>query len=209
MWSNGLKKLQTSIKNLRLELLPRGDYFYAVTPASIFFFCFPIYIYLPIEKAYPDETTPPALQHTVMWASSAAHWQLCAERAFVLRQFLFRPALAARDWAVRAGPPWGYFSHLWSLSLIFFFFDWKLLEKYWKMTPFLCACAVVMTLETQKCQKRALRSFEFNFFIKVARDSCDVTHSLTQASLHTSHVHGSKSCKKYSLHFVQSTSRHT
>ena len=44
---------------------------------------------------------------------------------------------------------------------------------------------------------------------KVARDSCDVTHSLTQASIHTSHVHASKSCTKYSLHLVQSTSRHT
>ena len=44
---------------------------------------------------------------------------------------------------------------------------------------------------------------------KVARDSCDVTHSLIQASIHTSHVHGSKSCTTYSLHFVQSTSRHT
>ena len=46
-------------------------------------------------------------------------------------------------------------------------------------------------------------------FLKVARDSCDVTHSLTQASIHTSHVHASKSCTKYSLHLVQSTSRHT
>ena len=44
------------------------------------------------------------------------------------------------------------------------------------------------------------------FLFKVARDSCDVTHSLTQASIHTSHVHGSKSCTKYSLHLVQSTS---
>ena len=35
--------------------------------------------------------------------------------------------------------------------------------------------------------------------VKVARDSCDVTHSLTQASMHTSHVHGSKSCTKYEL----------
>ena len=40
-------------------------------------------------------------------------------------------------------------------------------------------------------------------------DSCDVTHSLTQASIHTSHVHDSKCCTKYSLHFVQSTSRHS
>ena len=33
------------------------------------------------------------------------------------------------------------------------------------MTPLLCACAVVITLETQKCRKRAPRSVEFNFFI--------------------------------------------
>ena len=44
--------------------------------------------------------------------------------------------------------------------------------------------------------------------LKVARDSCDVTHSLKQASIHTSHVHTSKSCTKYSLHLVQSTSTH-
>ena len=44
--------------------------------------------------------------------------------------------------------------------------------------------------------------------IKVARDSCDVTHSLKQASIHTSHVHASKSCTKYSLHLVQSASTH-
>ena len=36
------------------------------------------------------------------------------------------------------------------------------------MTPFLCACAVVITLETQKCRKRAPRSVEFNFF-----NNCD------------------------------------
>ena len=36
------------------------------------------------------------------------------------------------------------------------------------MTPLLCACAVVITLETQKCRKRAPRSVEFNFF-----NSCD------------------------------------
>ena len=44
--------------------------------------------------------------------------------------------------------------------------------------------------------------------LKVARDSCDVTHSLKQAGIHTSHVHASKSCTKYSLHLVQSTSTH-
>ena len=45
--------------------------------------------------------------------------------------------------------------------------------------------------------------------VKVARDSCDITHSLKQASIHTSHVHALKSCAKYSLHLVQSTSAHT
>ena len=33
------------------------------------------------------------------------------------------------------------------------------------MTPLLCACAVMITLETPKCRKRAPRSAEFNFFI--------------------------------------------
>ena len=37
------------------------------------------------------------------------------------------------------------------------------------MTPLLCACAVVITLETQKCRKRAPRSVEFNFFINCDR----------------------------------------
>ena len=36
------------------------------------------------------------------------------------------------------------------------------------MTPRLCACAVVITLEMQKCRKRAPHSVEFNFFIKGA-----------------------------------------
>ena len=36
------------------------------------------------------------------------------------------------------------------------------------MTPLLCACAVVITLETQKYRKRAPRSVEFNFF-----NNCD------------------------------------
>ena len=65
-----------------------------------------------------------------------------------------------------AGPLWGYFSHLWSLSLNFFCL--KALGKKWKMTPLLCACAVVITLETQKCRKRAPRYVEFNFF-----NNCD------------------------------------
>ena len=33
------------------------------------------------------------------------------------------------------------------------------------MTPLLRTCAVVITLETQKCRKRALRFVEFNFFL--------------------------------------------
>ena len=36
------------------------------------------------------------------------------------------------------------------------------------MTPLLCACAVVITLETQKCRKRASHSVKFNFF-----NNCD------------------------------------
>ena len=51
-------------------------------------------------------------------------------------------------------------------ALIFFFL--KALGKYEKLTPLLCAWAVVINLETQKCRKRAPRSVEFNFFI-----SCD------------------------------------
>ena len=38
------------------------------------------------------------------------------------------------------------------------------------MTLLLCACAVVITLETQKCRKRAPRSVEFNFFLLIAID---------------------------------------
>ena len=48
------------------------------------------------------------------------------------------------------------------------FFCLKALGKKWKMTPLLCACAVVITLETQKCRKRAPHSVEFNFF-----NNCD------------------------------------
>ena len=33
------------------------------------------------------------------------------------------------------------------------------------MTPRLCACAVAITLETQKCRKGAPRSVEFNFLL--------------------------------------------
>ena len=38
-----------------------------------------------------------------------------------------------------------------------------------KNDALLCACAVVITLETQKCRKRAPRSVEFNFFINCNR----------------------------------------
>ena len=37
------------------------------------------------------------------------------------------------------------------------------------MAPLLCACAVVITLETQKCRKWVPRSVEFNFFINCDR----------------------------------------
>ena len=37
------------------------------------------------------------------------------------------------------------------------------------MTPLWCACPVVITLETQKCRKRAPRSIEFSFFINCDR----------------------------------------
>ena len=49
------------------------------------------------------------------------------------------------------------------------FFCLKALGKKWKLTPLLCACAVVITLETQKCRKRAPRSVEFHFFINCDR----------------------------------------
>ena len=45
------------------------------------------------------------------------------------------------------------------------FFCLKALGRTWKMTPLLRACAVVISLETQKCRKRAPRSVKFNFFI--------------------------------------------
>ena len=47
------------------------------------------------------------------------------------------------------------------------FFCLKALGKKWKTTPLLCACAVVITLETQKCWKRAPRSAEFSFLLIV------------------------------------------
>ena len=36
--------------------------------------------------------------------------------------------------------------------------------KFWKMTPLLCACAVVITLETQNVEKRHLASSYLTFF---------------------------------------------
>ena len=40
------------------------------------------------------------------------------------------------------------------------------------MTPLVCACAVVIALETQKCGKRAPRSVEFNFFVNPLWGHC-------------------------------------
>ena len=60
------------------------------------------------------------------------------------------------------------------------FFCLKALGKIWKMTPLLCACAVVITLESQKCWKRAPRSVEFNFFIYCDRRKLPVDLSAIQ-----------------------------
>ena len=43
------------------------------------------------------------------------------------------------------------------------FFVWKVLEKM-KNDTILCACAVVITLETQKCRKKGPHFVEFKFF---------------------------------------------
>ena len=45
------------------------------------------------------------------------------------------------------------------------FFCLKALEKKWKMTPLLCACAVVITLETQKCRKGHLAPPNLTFLL--------------------------------------------
>ena len=50
-------------------------------------------------------------------------------------------------------------------QFVLFESSWKIM----KMTPILCACAVVITLEMYKCLKRAPRSVKFNFFIKARR----------------------------------------
>ena len=63
-------------------------------------------------------------------------------------------------------------------------------------------------VQVLRCVKRVNCNCHYVARLKVARDCCDVIHSLTQASIHTSQVHGSKSCTKYSLHLMQSTSRH-
>ena len=73
--------------------------------------------------------------------------------------------------SVKAGPPPPPLEAILVIfgrrALIFFYL--KALGKKWKMTPLLCACAVVITLETQKCRKRAPRSVEFNFFTNCDR----------------------------------------
>ena len=67
---------------------------------------------------------------------------------------------------LKAGPPEAILVIFGRRALIFFCL--KALGKKWKMTPLLCACAVVITLETQKCRKRAPRSVEFNLL-----NNCD------------------------------------
>ena len=62
-------------------------------------------------------------------------------------------------------------------ALIFF-------GKKWKLTPLLCACAVVITLETQKCRKRAPRSVEFHFFINCDRHKRFSLNESRRADLH-------------------------
>ena len=86
----------------------------------------------------------------------------------------------------KAGPPWGYFEAILVISGLraLIFFVWKLLKKKWKMTPLLCACAVVITFETQKCWKRAPRSVEFNFFI-----NCDRHKRFSQNERRRADVH--------------------
>ena len=59
-------------------------------------------------------------------------------------------------------PPFEVILVIFGDRALIFFVCLKALAKKWKMTPLLCACAVVITLETQK---RAPRSVEFNFFI--------------------------------------------
>ena len=88
-------------------------------------------------------------------------------------------------------------------------------QFWWHIWPtfslnFLCnfhrRCLSTLSIPWCKKSKMTKNSNQGGSCLKVARDSCDVTHSLKQASVHTSHVHASKSCTKYSLHLVQSTS---
>ena len=62
-----------------------------------------------------------------------------SDLAWVISIWLSRNFLLLSRHFFKAGPPWGYFSHLWSLSLNSFFV-WKLLEKNEKWHHF-CAHA--------------------------------------------------------------------
>ena len=65
--------------------------------------------------------------------------------------------------SLRTRPPWGYFSHLWSCSLNFFFV-WKLLENMKNDTTFVRTRSGDH-IGDAKCRKRAPRSVELNFFV--------------------------------------------
>ena len=122
--------------------------------------------------------------YNVVTAAALTHKRLCTPVTACCVFFLFlerevpaqsklkeqpvAPGLANQVWPFKAGPP-----PLEAILVIFgrraliFFFEssWK----KWKMTPLLCACAVAITLETQKCRKGAPRSVEFNIFINCDR----------------------------------------
>ena len=79
--------------------------------------------------------------------------------------FSFLLVTAVHVHVLKAGPLEAILVIFGGRALIFLFeSSWK----KWKMTSLLCACAVVITLETQKCRKMAPRSVEFNFF-----NNCD------------------------------------
>ena len=63
------------------------------------------------------------------------------------------------------------------------FFCLKGLGKIWKMSSLLCACAVVTTLETQKCWKKAPRFATFNFFTNRIRQKRFSQNERTGADL--------------------------
>ena len=91
----------------------------------------------------------------------AIHWNNAneIEHNHYNRQ-LMPPRTLKRECLIKAGPPS-------CRGLIFLFGSyWKI----WRMTPLLCACAVVITLETQKCRKRATHTVEFNFFLKFRKN---------------------------------------